>query len=68
VATHIFLRIYDSGQLDDFTHKRDASITKDHVILFTYKNVNAPSPGAVIDGALKGLTSSVIPVQLPRRL
>jgi hypothetical protein len=44
-------------ELGDFTHKRDASITKDHVVLFTYKNGKTLSPEAIIDGASKELTA-----------
>jgi hypothetical protein len=48
---------FTTEELDDFTHKRSASITKDHVILFTYMNGKTLSPGTIIDGASKELTA-----------
>jgi hypothetical protein len=48
---------FTTGEHEDFTHKRDASIKKDHVILFTYTNGNTQNPEDAMKGASKELTA-----------
>jgi hypothetical protein len=52
---------FTTEELDDFTHKRNASITKDHVILFTYMNGKTLTSETIINGALKELTALLFP-------
>jgi hypothetical protein len=48
---------FTTEEHEDFTQTRDASITKDHVVLFTYTGGSARNPDTAKEDALKELTA-----------